>query len=303
MAAPAAAGAATASVEPFREPPETDPFGSCGRYMMCPPDMVVFTAAAGESNNVVIAETALEGTRTRYVVRDRWSPVTPGPGCERVDDQAVACMAGSVGPQQLGDGNDRISSPGGQAFGGDGDDVLSLDLGGASLTIVDGGDGNDVLNGERGVGGAGDDLLVGQDGAGGDGDDVLVVGSGRGDAGDDVLRCPAPLQCTFRGGAGADALFGNAAPNFLFGGGGCDLLRGHDGDDELAGGAGGDRLLDIGGRDMLRGGGGADLLEDRGRRALTDTVDCGAGRRDRAIVDRRDVVIRCERLTLRRRPR
>ena len=52
------------------------------------------------------------------------------------------------------------------------------------------------------------------------------------------------------------------------------------------------------GKDKLFGGAGNDTLDARdGKR---DTVDCGAGRRDLARVDRRDRVRRCERV---KRPR
>jgi Ca2+-binding RTX toxin-like protein len=270
---------------------------------------------------VAITEAVVGVGQTRYLVRDERAPVVAGAGCERVEEPprppqlpggAAVCTAGAVGPQQLGDGDDWLASPGGQAYGGDGDDVITLRSRGtnpqysAYLNLVDGGEGDDVLIGEEGKGGGGDDVLIGQQGAGGDGDDVLRVGSGRGGAGNDFLRCPTDLFCTFRGGPGNDVLFGSRRTNRLFGEGGGDLLHGREGDDELTGGRGNDRLLDTGGvDDRLDGGPGADVLEDRddrriGRPPLRDRVDCGAGRRDRATVDRRDRVRRCERVTRRR---
>lgn len=260
LAAPAAAGAATVSVEPYVEPPlppGDDGFGSCSRYMQCPADMLVFTAAAGEVNQVTITQEIAGFRRVRIVVREEGlPPVQAGPGCERLDDRTAACVAGIIGPVYLGDGDDRIDSPGGDVYGGEGADILSAHFGGG----VKGDDGDDVLIGIRGEGGRGVDLLV--------------VTIGLGAAGDDILRCN-------------DVMHGGA--NF-------DTLAGGLGDDRLVGGAGGDHL---------EGDSGADRLvsrEDRsaGEARVLDRVDCGTGRRDRAVVDRADDVKRCERVTPRR---
>jgi Ca2+-binding RTX toxin-like protein len=294
---PAAANASTVSVEPYRERPDVDPFGSCGRYMNCPADMVVLTAASGETNYVAITEAVVGLGQTRYLVRDERAPVVAGAGCERVDDNAAVCTAEAVGPQQLGEGDDWLASPGGQAYGGDGDDVITLRSRGtnpqysAYLNLVDGGEGDDVLSGEEGNGGGGDD--------------VLLVRRGRGDAGDDILRCPPNLLCGVRGGSGNDLLFGGRVANQLLGQSGDDLLHGRAGDDELRGGPGDDRLVGGANADELGGGAGADSLEARedrsvGEKSRKDRVDCGAGRRDRATVDRRDRVRRCEGVTRRR---
>ena len=307
MAVPAAAGASTASVEPFREPPDIDPFGSCGRYMMCPADMVVLTAASGETNHVAITEAVVSSGQTRYLVRDKLAPVVAGAGCERVDEPppaaAVVCTAGAIGPQQLGDGDDWIASPGGWASGGDGDDVMTVSFGDA-----DGGEGDDVLVVDTGEadGEEGDDVLIGGRGMGGSGDDRLMVGSGLGDSGDDIMSCfPQDSGCYLNGGAGEDVLRGGTGRDRLFGARGRDLVHGGARDDVLDGGVGYDRLIGGGGPDVLRGGAGADRLdarEDRsvGEQPKKDRVDCGAGRRDQAIVDRRDRVRRCERVTRRR---
>jgi hypothetical protein len=271
VTAPAAAGASTVSVEPFREPSDIDPFGSCARYMTCPADMLVVVAASGEVNHLAITETFVSFGQNRYVVRDRSAPLVAGPGCEPVAEPAppppaaVVCTAGAVGFQRLGDGDDWITSPGGWVTGGDGNDVLTVSFGDA-----DGGKGDDVLLVATGNanGQAGHDTVIGQRGEGGSGDDRLTVASGAGNAGDDELSC------------------------FSHRSSGC-FLNGGRGDDRLIGGAGLDRL---------GGGPGADRLqarEDRsaGQRPRKDRVDCGTGRRDRATVDRRDSVKRCERVT------
>jgi Ca2+-binding RTX toxin-like protein len=254
LALPATAGAATARVEPYIEPPDTDPFGSCSRYMQCPPDMVVVTAAPAENNHVIVALESTapvgggSGSRYRFVVTDR-AGVQAGAGCEQLYFQAAACTAGTVGPVRLGDGDDWFAS-------------------GAGSGDVHGGDGQDVIQhvSSRMTGGGGDDVIVGRQGAGGAGDDVLMVQSGSGDSGDDVLRC-----------------FPRAQPCRLDGGSGDDLLTGGTGFDRLFGRRGADRLVS---------------LEDRsaGERLVRDRVDCGTSRLDRAVVDRRDAVKRCERV-------
>jgi hypothetical protein len=284
LAAPAAAGAATVSVEPYVEPPPPpgdDGFGSCSRYMQCPADMLVFTAASGEINRVAITEAVISFGQNRYLVRDKSAPVLAGAGCERVDEDplppvpaAAVCTAGAIGPQRLGDGDDWITSPGGWVSGGDGDDVMTVSFGDA-----DGGPGDDVLLANRGKGGSGADLLIGQQGAGGSGDDRLFVTIGRGESGKDTLRCfPRGSGCHLRGGAGDDVLTGGTASDRLVGGGGMDVL---------GGGAGADRLVSRENRSA-------------GEARALDRVDCGKGRGDRAVVDRADNVKRCERVTPRR---
>jgi Ca2+-binding RTX toxin-like protein len=290
-ALPATAAAGTVSVEPFAEPPDIDSFGSCGRYMTCPPDMVVFTAASGESNQLAITEESLSFRRARFVFRDQGAPVQAGQGCEQLDPQAAACTAGAVGPVQLGDADDRfVSSVGGSAVvvsGGDGDDMLSAEFA--------------DMNGD-----AGGDVLIGRGGSGGAGDDVLSVVSGVGEAGDDVLRCTPPdAWCSLDGGPGDDRMTGGDGLDHLLGGRGDDRLRGRGEFDTLRGGLGRDRLVGGADGDHLHGDAGADRLVSRenrsaGERVVLDRVDCGRGRRDRVVADRRDDVKRCERVALER---
>jgi hypothetical protein len=217
LAVPAAAGASTVSVEPFREPPDIDPFASCGRYMRCPADMVVVTAGSGEKNHLAITEAAVSPGQTRYLVRDKLAPVVAGAGCERVDEPppavAVVCTAGAIGPQDLGDGDDWLASPGGWASGGDGDDVMTVSFGDA-----DGGEGDDVLLVDTGEadGEGGDDVVIGGRGVGGGGHDRLIVGSGLGESGDDTLSCfPRDPGCFLNGGAGHDVLTGETGRDRL----------------------------------------------------------------------------------------
>jgi hypothetical protein len=95
----------------------------------------------------------------------------------------------------------------------------------------------------------------------------------------------------------SDRLVGTNGPDELRGLAGNDHITGRGGDDRLSGGAGNDHLTGGRGTDTLLGGSGNDVLSARdGRR---DTVDCGTGRRDRAIVDQRDRVRGCERVSRR----
>ncbi|MCA1679983.1 MAG: hypothetical protein LC777_14090 [Actinobacteria bacterium] len=301
MAVPATASAALVRVVPYVEPPLPPGNYGCGKYMNCPEDMMVFTAAPGEANDlsiVITADVDAPGrpARSRYLVRDRhFTPMQAGAGCERVEQYAVACTAETLGPVELGDLGDRITSPmggGDTVSGGAGDDVLDV----AGVGEANGGKGDDVVIARNGNGGLGDDVLLAGDG-----------GGGEGGPGNDVLRC-FQFACNLNGGAGNDQLIGIDGPGMdtLSGGGGRDFLSGRGGNDDLFGGPGNDRLRGGAGKDVLRGGAGDDTLESRelrslGERTAKDDVNCGAGRRDRAVVDRRDEVTRCERVARSRR--
>jgi Ca2+-binding RTX toxin-like protein len=100
---------------------------------------------------------------------------------------------------------------------------------------------------------------------------------------------------------GNDTLSGRGGDDHLFGRIGNDKLFGDAGDDELQGGRGRDVLSGGPGNDTLTGGFDADTMDGGpGRDRLVavdgsrDRVDCGAGRDDTAIVDRRDSVRNCE---------
>ena len=158
--------------------------------------------------------------------------------------------------------------------------------------VFTGGDGADVR-----LGGVESDVMFGRGG-----DDAFRSGSGRdcvyGDDGNDALAGGAGADLV-RGGAGDDALDGGSRNDRVAGEAGRDRIGGGAGDDVVSGGAEDDVLIDHSGRDTLVGGAGDDRVDARDRRAagrrVADTIRCGAGRLDIAIVDRRDRVARdCE---------
>ncbi len=143
--------------------------------------------------------------------------------------------------------------------------------------------------------GAGNDRLTGGPLA-----DLLCGEAGNdrldGGAGADQLYgdfCPgATLSALAR--AGNDVIRGGSGNDRLDGGAGRDTLSGGAGNDRLTGGAGNDTLAGGAGRNRFAGGAGNDKLNAANRKR--DRVDCGAGRRDSARVDRIDRVKRCERV-------
>jgi Ca2+-binding RTX toxin-like protein len=144
-------------------------------------------------------------------------------------------------------------------------------------------------------------------------------------AGDDVLNgtaagetiCGLAGNDTINGLGGNDTLFGDACgkkakPVFfalvttdgndvLNGGDGNDTLYGAGGNDKLNGGKGNDRLFAGGGNDTLTGGAGVNTYKAgagndvvNARNGKKETIDCGAGKKDKATVDKKDKVRGCE---------
>jgi Ca2+-binding RTX toxin-like protein len=143
---------------------------------------------------------------------------------------------------------------------------------------VDGGAGNDTINGAQGadtlVGGTGDDNIYGLGG-----DDVIKAGDDNDWVHGDgfplpgvISYCPAELfgADVIDLGAGNDIGFGDGNNDVLFGGGGNDELWGdgwlsyvakeYHGQDFLVGGVGNDKLIGGGNDDVLYGGRNDDTL-------------------------------------------
>jgi len=251
----------------------------------------------GGTGNDAIDGGAGDAGDDRLIGGDGLDTLTGNAGNDRLEggaDRDVIAGGGDADRADGGDGNDSITGgPGGDILlsGGAGDDQIN-----GSVPALVGEDGGDVLDGGPGAdaldGGPGNDRLTGGTGVddfnGGTGRDralyedktaaVAVTLNGRADDGvrgeNDNVK---PDVEDVGGGGQEDTFTGSTNANVLDGGSGEDYADG-------AGGSGDDLL---GGRDR-------DVLRARDRRR--DVVDCGSGGgADFAIVDRIDVVRRCER--------
>ncbi|HEX5018334.1 MAG TPA: calcium-binding protein, partial [Actinomycetes bacterium] len=166
----------------------------------------------------------------------------------------------------LGAGTDRVTLLGGR--GSDrlgfvkagqgtlnGDEDVDVTMTGVDVWRLDGGPGNDVLDGR----GAPKVEVLGREGS-----DRLFGGPGRdslyGDAGDEPSGDGSDL---LNGGGGDDYLYGYRGSDTLIGGDGDDHLTGADNNDDVKGGAGNDDLVvedSRDGADEFDGGSGADSL-------------------------------------------
>ncbi len=91
---------------------------------------------------------------------------------------------------------------------------------------------------------------------------------------------------------GDDRLLAFAGVDCIAAGGGGDVASGGSGNDRISGGPGADRLIGGPGKDRLHSGQGDDRVGARD--GAHDAIRCGRGRRDVAIVDRKDSVRGCE---------
>jgi Ca2+-binding RTX toxin-like protein len=126
------------------------------------------------------------------------------------------------------------------------------------------------------------------------GDDVIKALAGNDTVYGDLCDVRAKLSGAQNGAGGDDRINGGKGNDRLYGAGGADRLIGASGADSLYGGRGNDRLRGGAGVDKYRGGSGNDVIDARDGKA--ESVNCGAGRKDSASVDRRDNVKGCERL-------
>jgi len=308
-----------------------------------------FSAAPGEANRVTVGVRRTAGSRRTVVFRDAGAPIVPGDGCAAGAGGEVVCrgelgdFANSVNVSS-GNGDDTIDASsvrlrGFTVFvdGGSGSDLLRGSrtlpnalfgdfassergddrvIGGRAADFLQGGPGDDVLDGRGGRDeasyriyrrGVRVDLAAGSATARGERDRLRSIEDVEGGAGNDVLRGSARNNA-IQGLEGDDLLDGRGGDDLLAGtegsrsrgrpdrdllrgGSGRDSLFGDAGPDRLFGGPGGDRLIGGSGADLFHGGPGADRLDAADGRA--ETVDCGAGR-DRLRADRRDRALRCE---------
>lgn len=224
-----------------------------------------FVAAPGEVNDLTVTR-----DRSGATFADRGAPLQAGTGCIQLDEHRARCARGD--PRvQLGDGPDRARTSDGFLDGGEGNDVLdgSWSTGGPGEDVVRGGKGNDSL-----AGGVGADVVTG-----GDGDDQFA----EWDADQDRID----------GGRGLDELSlhtGPAVVDFPRGvalAGAEDTLTAVEGAVVLGSGT----LLGDARRNVfrvfeiaqLRGGGGSDTMIAESRER--DTLDGGAGNDDLHLID------------------
>jgi Ca2+-binding RTX toxin-like protein len=104
----------------------------------------------------------------------------------------------------------------------------------------------------------------------------------------------AKLARAASGTGGNDTIDGGAGNDKLYGGVGDDVLSGGKGNDSLYGGRGNDKLTGGPGVNKYSGGDGNDSIN--ARNGKKETVDCGAGKKDSATVDKRDKVNGCEKV-------
>jgi len=288
LVVPAGAGAATARA-----------LASPNRFGFPPTVDLTYDAAPGEANRLTIAPAP--STIGEIELRDPAAVVSPGAGCERLDDHGVVCsprrLIGPTGPApagfdrvaaQLGDGADEARLEGSVAAELRGEAGADTLRGSSGADVIDGGTGRDVLDG-----GDGRDVFVEDDesardeidgGLGGDRVDYtrrrravsVDLGRSRGADGDRLLHVEEAF-----GGRAADRLLGGRGLNTLSGGGGRDVLSGGGGRDVLdvreAGGAPqADRARCGPGSDVVTGVAASDRLARDCERALLEGVQPGA---------------------------
>lgn len=202
------------------------------------------------------------------------------------------------------DGNDYIylGVPVGEAYSGDGDDVIvcynlvagnlhggkGYDhlVGGSASDSLFGEEENDYLFGNGGsdylYGGPGNDYLIGGAGSdklyGDDGNDILVGGTnitGVGDNSSDInMMVGGTGKDTIYGGNYADRIYGDSENVSSFDYDGNDIIYGRGGDDIIFGSGGDDEIYGGLGEDTIDGGGGDDNINGG---LHTDTINGGDG--------------------------
>ena len=98
----------------------------------------------------------------------------------------------------------------------------------------------------------------------------------------------AARRLTVRGTAAAETITGTGSAEVFRAGAGSDTIYARGGRDLVRGGKGNDRIFGGSGIDKILAGRGNDVV--RARDGKIDEIDCGRGKRDRAIVDAFDVV-------------
>jgi Ca2+-binding RTX toxin-like protein len=254
---------------------------------------IVFTAAAGERNSVLVDRDP-GFTGDLYQVEDQDNALTSGPGCANkprtpfsgTEERIAQCettgvtaikivLGDQVDSTRFGDLNGNVIAD--AIEGGDGIDRITAS-GGPS--VITGGDDDDVIEGRAGddqiSGGADDDEI-----SGGLGSDTIVGDAGK----DTLLGYGFPNTSEI----GIVTKYHGGETNTISGGAGADRIEGDNGPDRLSGGAGNDRMHGGGDADVIQGDAGNDMLEEGdtagdsesesvGGPIAGDTIRGGAGR-------------------------
>ena len=151
-------------------------------------------------------------------------------GSNFADDITIA--ADSVGTEVYGMGGDDVITGGAEVIdGGDGNDVLDARFT-SNLSSLFGGAGNDIIYGS---------LTAGSDAEGGDGDDTIYAsGIALGGSGNDTIVLLQSLGGSVTG--HASPVDGEAGDDIITGADGADAISGGSGADTIDGGGGDDRI-------------------------------------------------------------
>jgi Ca2+-binding RTX toxin-like protein len=203
------------------------------------------------------------------------------------DGDLDIALPASVGPIRIlgGDGNDTISTTGGNgsgaapsgrnvyASGGAGADSIDLTDGdaGPGADLAEGGPGDDTITGDFADG----ILLANAPGPAGAEIDIAAGTATSGDGADTF----GPLRSVF-GTQFADTIAGTNLPDVIFGLGGDDVIDAYESQDTIDGGEGNDDIDAGTGEDVVTGGPGDDVLRARFLDGFAAELD-GAGGNNR----------------------
>jgi Ca2+-binding RTX toxin-like protein len=177
-------------------------------------------------------------------------PIDGGPGMDTASfrNAAAGVTANlSIHASSGGDGSDVLTTFE-NVLGSSYNDTL---VGDAAANVLEGGLGNDSINGQGGV----DTASYAAAPAGVNVSIATTPGASSGGSGADVLRDVENIA----GSAFNDLVYGSPVANKLTGGNGADELHGRGGNDTIGGGAANDKLYGEDGNDNLDGGQGTDI--------------------------------------------
>ena len=238
----------------------------------------ITTLAVGGGNDAERIRLRLKEGTTDYIVvkindldvsQFRWKQSYPADLIQKIEvygnggDDDIRIDEDITLPAMIdgGAGNDTIEGGGGTntIYGGLGNDEIE---GGDGNDVIYGGDGNDTIEG-----GDGNDVIDAGSGNnsvdGGDGNDTITAGSGNdtidGGDGNDVIYAGDGNNCV-DGGDGNDTIITGSGNDTIYGGDGNDVINAGDGNNWVDGGSGNDTITAGSGNDTIYGGDGNDVI-------------------------------------------